>query len=267
MTTTDTHTRTTQAPGRFRLPDPPERHPDDMTSFDHLTITGAAHYLAAHLGNPETTLVAGDRYMVVRPTRSMAGSHRPDMLVAFDVNPALYKEGNGYIIAEQGKPPDFVLEIASKHTGHVDTGVKREAYEALGILEYWRFDETGEYHGTRLAGDRLEDGRYEPIEVDELSEGVLQGYSAALDLHLRWEHGALALYDPVTGRHITTLEDERTGRLQAEAAHEQAEARWMQERVEREQAEAALEQAEAEREQERARVRELESELRRLRGN
>ena len=278
MTTTDTHTRTTQAQGRFRLPDPPERHPDDMTTFDHLTITGAAHYLALHLGNPETTLVAGDRYMVVRPTRSMKGSHYPDMLVAFDVNPALYKEGNGYIVAEQGKPPDFVLEIASKHTGHVDTGVKRQAYESLGIPEYWRFDETGEYHGTRLAGDRLEDGRYEPIEVDELSEGVLQGYSAALDLHLRWEHGALALHDPATGRHITTLEDERTGRLreraareqaeagreQAEAALEQAEAGWMQER---EQAEAGREQAQARWVKERARVRELEAELRRLRGN
>ena len=246
MTTTDTHTRTTQAQGRFRLPDPPERHPDDMTTFDHLTITGAAHYLAVHLGNPETTLVAGDRYMVVRPTRSMAGSQRPDMLVAFDVDPALYKVGNGYIIAEQGKPPDFVLEIASRHTGHVDTGVKREAYESLGIPEYWRFDETGEYHGTRLAGDRLEDGRYEPIEVDELSEGVLQGYSAALDLHLRWEHGALALHDPATGRRITTLEDALAGRLR--------------ERTARYQAEAGREQAEA-------RVRDLEAELRRLRGN
>ena len=267
MTTTDTHTRTTQAQGRFRLPDPPERHPDDMTSFDHLTITGTAYLLAAHLGNRDTTLVAGDRYMVVRPTRSMKGSHYPDMLVAFDVNPALYEAGNGYIIAEQGKPPDFVLEIASKHTGHVDTGVKREAYEALGIPEYWRFDKTGEYHGTRLAGDRLEDGRYEPIEVDELSEGVLQGYSAALDLHLRWEHGALALYDPATGRHITTLEDAEAGWMQERAARYQAE-------TAREQAEAALEQAEAEREQERA-AREqaeagreqAEAELRRLRGN
>ena len=118
MTTVDTYTqsKTPQAPGRFRLPDPPEKHPDDRTSFDHLAATGTAHYLAVHLGNPETTLVAGERYMVVRPTRSMAGSYYPDMLVAFDVDPALYKAGNGYIIEEQGKPPDFVLEIASPHS-------------------------------------------------------------------------------------------------------------------------------------------------------
>ena len=234
MTTVDTYTqsKTPQAPGRFRLPDPPEKHPDDMTSFDHLAATGTAHYLAVHLGNPETTLVAGERYMVVRPTRSMAGSHYPDMLVAFDVDPALYKAGNGYIIEEQGKPPDFVLEVASPHTGHVDVGEKREAYESLGILEYWRFDETGEYHGTRLAGDRLESGRYAPVDVEELSGGVLQGYSRALDLYLRWEEGELALHDPATGRRIATLEDERAGRMQAEA-----------------------------------RVWELEAELRRLRGS
>ena len=35
---------------------------------------------------------------------------------------------------------------------------KRAAYAGLGIPEYWRFDETGDFHGTRLAGDRLETG-------------------------------------------------------------------------------------------------------------
>ena len=68
MTTPNTFDKTPQAQGRFRLPDPPEDPEDKMTSFDHLTITGSAHYLAQHLGSPETTLVAGDRYMVVRPT-------------------------------------------------------------------------------------------------------------------------------------------------------------------------------------------------------
>ena len=31
---------------RFRLPDPPERAPDEMTSTKHLTMTGSAHYLS-----------------------------------------------------------------------------------------------------------------------------------------------------------------------------------------------------------------------------
>ena len=232
MTTANTYSKTPKASPPFRLPDPPEKHPDDMTSFDHLAANGNAYLLAVHLGNPETTLVAGERYLVVRPTRSMAGSQRPDLLVAFDVDPALYKSSNGYIIDEQGKPPDFVLEIASRHTGDNDVGAKRDAYEALGIPEYWRFDETGRYHGTRLAGDRLVDGVYVPIDIEELPDGVLQGYSPALNLHLRWQRGELVLHDPATGRPIVTLADERTradreqaARLREQAAREQAEAR------------------------------------------
>ena len=214
---TTSASRTPESAARFRLPDPPEHPEDKMTSFDHLTYTGQAHHLAQHLGNPETTLVAGDRYMVVRPTRRMAGSHDPDLLVAFGVNPADYHASNGYIIEEQGKPPDLVMEIASPRTGRIDVGEKREAYAALGIPEYWRFDETGQHHGTRLAGDRLENGQYVAIDLDEPSENVLQGYSAVLNLYLRWENGQLGWHDPATGMHIATFDTEREARLQAEA--------------------------------------------------
>ena len=82
----------------------------------------------------------------------MEGLRYPDLLIAFDVDPAAYYRSNAYIISEQGKPPDFVLEIASHATGRQDTREKRDAYAALGIPEYWRFDETGRYHRTRLAG-------------------------------------------------------------------------------------------------------------------
>ena len=97
---------------------------------------------------------------------------------------------------------------------------KREHYAGLGIPEYWRFDETGEFHGARLAGDRLVDGGYEALPIQELPDGVLQGYSAVLDLNLRWNDGHLEWYDPATGLHIATLEDERSARIQAEARAE-----------------------------------------------
>ena len=103
---------------------------------------------------------------------------------------------------DRGKPPDFVLEVASPGTAEIDVVDKRDDYAALGIPEYWRFDRTGEHHGARLAGDRLLDGVYVPMRIDELQEGVLQGYSAALNLYLRWEHGQLGWYDPATGQHI-----------------------------------------------------------------
>ena len=63
MTTPDTFARTPQVREAFVFPDPPEDPEDKITSFDHLTITGTAHSLAVHLGNRDTTLVAGDRYM------------------------------------------------------------------------------------------------------------------------------------------------------------------------------------------------------------
>ena len=208
----------------FVFPDPPERTPDEMTTFDHLTINGNAHHLALHLGNPDSTLVAGDRYVSIDVTKEMKGLRYPDLIVAFDVYPGAYKRRNAYVIDEQGKPPDFVLEVASKSTGHIDVGAKRDDYADLGISEYWRFDETGDYHGARLAGDRLVDGKYQPIEIVEFGDGVLQGYSRVLNLHLRWEDGQLAWFDPATEEHIATFESERAradreweARLRAEA--------------------------------------------------
>ena len=226
MTTPDTtFARTPQVRETFVFPDPPEDPDDKMTSFDHLTITGTAHYLAIHLGNRETTLVAGDRYLAVAPTRNLSGVRYPDLLVAFGVDPEAYRRSNAYVISEQGKPPDLVLEVASRSTGQVDVTDKRVDYARLGIGEYWRFDETGEYHGARLGGDRLVDGEYVPVDIEELADGGLQGYSAVLNVYLRWADGELAFYDPATGEPIATLESERRGRFAAEARADTAEAR------------------------------------------
>ena len=129
----------------------------------------------------------------------------------------MYLAHNGYVISEQGKPPDFVLEVASPSTGRRDTVDKRVAYAALGIPEYWRFDRDGRSHGTRLAGDRLADGQYDPIQIDELPDGSLLGHSDILNLDLCWTDGQLAWYDPATGEPVASLESERQARIQAEA--------------------------------------------------
>ncbi len=218
-----TTSKTPEYQGRYRLPDPPQREPDELTNYDHLHKTGSSLHLARHFGSPETTLVEADRWIVPYPHYGTPRRRRPDLLVAFNVDPAAYESSNGYIISEQGKPPDFVLEVASPSTAEIDVGDKREDYAALGIPEYWRFDRTGEYHGARLAGDRLVDGVYVPMPIEELAEGSLQGYSAVLDLYLRWEHGQLGWYDPATGQHIPTYDyqrgradNEREARIRAE---------------------------------------------------
>ena len=109
----------------------------------------------------------------------------------------------------QGKPPDLVLEIASRHTWRTDIEIKPDFYAGLGVREYWRFDETDEFHGARLAGDRLMDGEYQPIAVDELPDGELRGYSETLGLYLCWRQGRLDWYDSNAENYIPSLESER----------------------------------------------------------
>ena len=109
----------------------------------------------------------------------------------------------------------MALEAASRHTWRADIEVKPGFYASLGIREYWRFDETGEFHGARLAGDRPVDGRYHPIMVDELPDGELRGYSETLGLYLCWQQGRLDWYDPSTEDCIPSLESERQ-RLESE---------------------------------------------------
>ena len=239
MTTINPAVKTQCQPTRIRFPDPPERRPEDMTTFNHLAVTGSAYLLIHHLGNPDTTIVAGEHYVALAPTTEMAGLRYPDLLIAFNVDPAAYRESNAYVISEQGKPPDFVLEIVSPNSRRRDRVTKRQVYAGLGIPEYWRFDETDGPRRIKLAGDRLSaDGQYRPIPIERLRDGTLQGYSPALNLHLRWESGQLRWHDPATGQHIVTLEDERARADREQAARLQAEAR----------------------------ARELEAELRRLRS-
>ena len=280
------------------FPYPPERRPEDMTSFKHLALAGGAYLLAEHLGRPETTIVIGERYITVIPVREMGGQmlglRYPDLLVAFDVDPDAFNRSNAYVIREQGKPPDFVLEIASPSSRRRDVRTKRAAYAELEIPEYWRFDELAEDRHPKLAGDRLEGRRYRPLPVEQLADGVAQGYSPVLDLHLRWEEGRLVWHDPATGRPIATMAEEREGRAQAEAradvergtrilaedlarseaarARGEQEARARAEERARSEQEARAQAEERARNEQEARIRsdeyarELEAELRRLRG-
>ncbi len=252
MSTPDTFANASEAREFFVFPDPPERTPEDMTSFDQLAAKGNAYMLREYLGNIDTTLVVGERYVSLAVAGDMRRWRYPDMLVAFDVDPAAYKEHNAYVVSEQGKPPDFVLEIASWSTGRIDVTDKRVDYASLGIPEYWRFDETGEYHGARLGGDRLVGREYEPIEIEEVSDSELRGYSAVLNVYLHWEEGELRFYDPSTGRPIPSLASEGA-RADGERARADA--------AERDRATERAARLAAE-----ARVRELEERLRRQGG-
>ena len=245
--------RTVDPAALTRLPDPPPKEPDEVTAFLHFYDRGSNEHLAVRLGNRNTTLVTGD-CRVMTSTADSSEARRPDVLIAFGVNPQAFRARGHYVISEQGKPPGFVMEIASESTATADTGPKRVEYAALGIPEYWRFDDTGENHGNKLAGDRLIVDRYEPIDIKVLSGGRHQGYSAVLDLILEWRDGDLNWIDPATGEYIATIEQEREVRMAAEAQAEH-------EREGRLQAEAQTEHERERRLQAEARIRELEQRL------
>ena len=259
MTTTRPAMPPTQPPAPlFILPDIPQRLPDDMTSVKHLHEPGQTHYLSQYLGNHDTTLVTGDRYVILGPDYDPNDCRYPDLLVAFDVDPAAYEARNGYVISEQGKPPDFILEVASQHTASADRGVKKDYYERVGVGEYWLFDSEGRFYGFVLRGYQLVGGRYEETEVRELRPGVFEGYSAALNLILRVEDGRLGWHDPATGEHIPTFHSERARADAAESRTEGEAARANAEAARAEEQRARADAAEAQ-------VRELQAELLRLR--
>ena len=238
-------------PWAYRLPDIPEKHPDDMTSSKHLSETGNHVRVKTHLGHTDTTIVSGEHYICAAP----GGRIRyPDLLVAFDADPELYKANNGYVVSLQGKPPDLVLEIASRHTWQTDLEIKPAFYAGLGVREYWRFDETGEFHKTRLAGDRLVNGRYEPITIYELPDGELRGYSDVTGLYFCWRAGQLDWYDPDAEDYIPSQETERR---RADAERQRADAERRLREQERQRAEGERQRAEAA----EARIRELEAQL------
>ena len=257
-------TTLTQGAGKLeRFPDFPPR--EDMQNTSHLHRRSILTALAIHIGNPETALVHGE--VPVAPTLDPWGAYRiPDLIVVYDCDIALVDEQGGYAIDRQGKAPDFVLEVASRSTGRADYTDKRRDFERFGIAEYWRFDPSGgEYHDAALAGDLLVDGKYEPIAIDALQEGMLRGYSDALGLYVCWEEGRLRFFDPGTESYLRThdedvtratsaearVEEERAGRLAAQARAGTAETRAEEERTGRVAAES--------------RLAELEAELRRLR--
>ena len=214
----------TSGKARVRFPDPPERTLDDMTSIKAIHMNGNSHALMVHFSDRPNTIVDAEHYISRIPTRDMTNVVYPDLLISFDANPEALEKSNAYLISEQAKPPDFILEVASRSTRTADRTTKRDTYAGLEVTEYWRFDENSTRSNPGLAGDRLIDGEYQPIDIHTLPDGRLRGYSTVLNLILEWHEGQLNWIDPETGEHIPTFQQEREARLQAEARNRELEA-------------------------------------------
>ena len=186
----------------------------------------------------------------------------PDVYLAFGVDVQAIRPRKLYLPWEVGKPPDWVLEIGSASTGREDVGRKRDIYAHIGVPEYWRFDPSkeSEYHGQRLAGGRLVEGEYQPIELTTAPDGLLKGYSEMLALSLSWDNGWPRFYDPATDTYLTNWRQERAAR---QAERDAYEARAAVEQAGRLTERAARLAAEAERDAVRSENERLREQLRR----
>ena len=188
----------------------------------------------------------------------------PDCYVVLDLPPEAEESidrNNVYLLWEVGKAPDFVLEIGSESTAHVDLGRKRELYAELGVVEYWRYDPTGgEFYGEPLVGERLVDGEYSPLVLNRESDGRVWSHSDVLNLDLWWDDGDLRFRDPASGLWLLNHEEEK-------ARADTAEARADTEMSVRLAAEARAEEERNARLAAESRMAELEAEIRRLRGD
>ncbi len=221
--------------------------------------------LEAHFSQNPTVYVSGDimmYYVQGSPRKSIS----PDVLVSFGIG---MKERRTYLVWEEGKVPEFVMEFSSKNTYRNDLTDKIDIYASLKIQDYFLYDAEGLYLPSPLMGFELVDGIYVPVSPG--ANGGLRSSSLGLDFHLHDE--GLGIYDPVANEWVRTRAEAAEARAAQEVTRaETAEARAAQEVTRAEAAEARAAQevtradtAEARTAQEATARQEAEAEAEKLR--
>ena len=187
----------------------------------HTAIVYGITVLRTHFAGRDDVYVSCDLliyYEEGNPRVSVA----PDVFVVFGVEDRMRMN---YKVWEEGKGPDFVLEVASPSTWREDVGRKRDVYARLGVKEYWLYDPMGEHLKPVLQGNRLAGAEYERQAAVESVDGTLTLYSETLGLELWAKGGKMRFRDPETGRDLLSHREEHAARRAAAARAEAAEAR------------------------------------------
>ncbi|WP_295402781.1 Uma2 family endonuclease [uncultured Thiocystis sp.] len=109
----------------------------------------------------------------------------PDVFVVLGVPRG---ERKSWVVWEQGKAPDVVIELLSRSTAASDKGEKKQIYQdRMRVPEYFWFDP---FNPEDRAGFQLTDGVYQPIERD--GQGRLRSPLLGLALIL-WQGDYLGI--------------------------------------------------------------------------
>ena len=169
----------------------PDPMPDAMLQEPILRGLLAVLSSRAAANNPGQYLFDSSNTIVCYDPSNLNVRVSPDYYFAVGVDPETVKYRGIYRTWVEGKPPDFVLEVASPSTARNDETIKRDIYANMGVPEYWRYDPTDlvvpnqrPLYAVALIGEILADGVYQPLEIVPGPEGCIMGYSPALGLSL-----------------------------------------------------------------------------------
>jgi Uma2 family endonuclease len=173
-----------------------------------------------HYANDPNVYVSGN-LLIYNERGNRRRRVAPDVFVVKGV--PKYDRPN-YLIWEEGKGPDFVIELTSSSTRNDDLEDKFALYrDTLRVKEYFLFDPFGDYLDPQLQGYRLRGGAYHAIRA---VEGRLP--SRVTGLHLEGRGRELRLYDPVSDRVLPTpaevIAEEQAARRREASARRAAEA-------------------------------------------
>ena len=141
--------------------------------FQRDPLSYALYGLREHFAARTDVAVQGDmflHYLVVddsgevvlndkgQPVRRMVA---PDVYVTFGVP---NRKRNSFVTWDEGKMPDFVLEVLSFSTWRHDISAKKALYQRFGVPEFWVADPVSAFVEPPVQGYRLVAGVYTPIE-------------------------------------------------------------------------------------------------------
>jgi Uma2 family endonuclease len=163
---------------------------DDLPCDDGIPMETERHKLQMDLliytlrpwldRHPEGGYVGGNMFVYFSLAQIRRQDFRgPGVFVALGVPKG---ERKSWVVWEEGKSPDVVIELLSEKTAERDKNEKKRIYQnQLRVTEYYWFDP---FHPEDWAGFELRHGSYEPLQAD--AEGRL--FSERLGLALvRWQ--------------------------------------------------------------------------------
>ena len=219
------------------------------SDYQRDSLIYAVKVLEIYFQNQDDVYVSGNLLIYYKEGDENT-SIAPDVFVVFGIDK---RQRSSYLVWEEGKGPDFVLEILSPGTKNNDLEKKPETYAALGVKEYFIYDPIGELMESPLKALQLVGKSYQQIAINRLSNGDFSIFSPVLGLEIRVESGKLAFYNPNTGRKLLTHQEEAAARIVEANARIAAESRVEAETTARIAAES--------------RIAELEALLREIQGN